>query len=176
MEIGKTGVSMAAPVRVESAGNGGGDFARIWLGGHQIGADQIGYNLVALDSAGTFLGNATFNTFASDDASTDLAAWVARWPLGTAIAGAVRDEASYRLAQSAVDALRSLGVATDLRGRFRASHAFVGAVGAAPGTALEAFDSFQAVSVAVGPGLDTPFISAGIGHIQINPLRGRSEP
>jgi hypothetical protein len=54
------------------------------------------------------------------------------------VAGAVRDEASHRLTEDAVAALRSLGVAGDLRGHFRESHAFVGMKGAPAGTALEA--------------------------------------
>lgn len=51
--------------------------------------------------------------------------------------GAVSDEVSARLGADGVAALRTLGVETDMRGRFRESHAFVGVKGAAPGAALE---------------------------------------
>jgi hypothetical protein len=54
------------------------------------------------------------------------------------VAGAVRDEGSHRLTEDAVAALRTLGVAGDLRGHFRESHAFVGVKGAPAGAALEA--------------------------------------
>jgi hypothetical protein len=60
------------------------------------------------------------------------------------VAGAVRDEASRLLDADAVAALRSLGVAGDLRGRFRAAHAFVGVKGAAVGAAAEALGAEQA--------------------------------
>ena len=53
---------------------------------------------------------------------------------GTLVAGAVSDEASLQLDERAVAALRRAGVGTDLRGQLRWSHAFVGAVGAAPGS------------------------------------------
>jgi hypothetical protein len=53
------------------------------------------------------------------------------------VAGAVRDEGSGRLTEDAVAALRTLGVAGDLRGRFREAHGFVGVKGTAAGTALE---------------------------------------
>ncbi len=53
------------------------------------------------------------------------------------MAAAVRDDASRLLGADAVAALRSLGVTGDLRGRFRAAHAFVAVKGAAAGTAAE---------------------------------------
>jgi hypothetical protein len=59
------------------------------------------------------------------------------------------DEASGRLTAEAVLALRSLGVAGDLRGHFRESHAFVGVKGAPPGTALEALGP-RALELGVG--------------------------
>ena len=78
-----------------------------------------------------------------------LAQLVRGLPDGTLVAGAVRDEASRHLTEEAVAALRSLGVAGDLRGRYRDSHAFVGVKGAAPGTALEELGA-RAVEVTVG--------------------------
>jgi hypothetical protein len=66
------------------------------------------------------------------------------------VAGAAKDEASGRLTEPAVRALGALGVAGDLRGRFRESHAFVGVKGATPGTALEGLGP-QAIDLIVGP-------------------------
>src|SRR5262249_4427167 len=79
-----------------------------------------------------------FDTFLAAKASRQLARWVAALPAGTIVAGAVRDEGSNRLTAEAVQALRALGVAGDLRGRYREAHAFVGVEGAPPGSALEA--------------------------------------
>jgi len=80
---------------------------------------------------------ARFDTFATAAASAQLAAWIEAQPAGSIVAGAVRDEASGQLDARAVAALRTLGVQGDLRGRFRAAHAFVGVKGAPPGTAAE---------------------------------------
>jgi hypothetical protein len=90
-----------------------------------------------------------FDTFGAPDAAARLAAWVAGLPRGTIVAGAARDDASGRLTGEAVGALATLGVAGDLRGRFRQSHAFIGVKGASPGTAVEALGA-RAVSIAVG--------------------------
>jgi hypothetical protein len=74
---------------------------------------------------------------------------VAALPAGTIVAGAVKDDASGRLDGPAIRALRTLGVLGDLRGRFRASHAFVGLKGALPGSALEGLGP-RHVTLAVG--------------------------
>ena len=88
-------------------------------------------------------------------AAARLAALVRGLPDGTLVAGAVLDEASHRLTEEAVAALRSLGVAGDLRGRFRESHAFVGIKGAAPGTPMAQMGP-RALGVPVGQPLATP--------------------
>lgn len=98
-----------------------------------------------------------------------MATWIASWPVGTVIAGAVRDEASYHLTEDAVAALRMLGVKVDLRGHFRGSHAFVGVVGAASGAAAEAFAPFGPARIAIGPALDASVVSAGIGKVHFQP-------
>jgi hypothetical protein len=46
-------------------------------------------------------------------------------------------DASRALTADAVEALRTLGMTADLRGRLRVMHAAIGTKGAAPGTALE---------------------------------------
>jgi hypothetical protein len=61
----------------------------------------------------------------------------------------VKDDASGHLGVEVVRALASLGVAGDLRGRYRQSHAFVGVKGAPPGSAAEALRP-RAVEVLVG--------------------------
>jgi hypothetical protein len=136
--IGTTGVESPGDLHVASAGQTYGSAGTIRLDGADLSPDRRGYNLVALDAAGRVVKAEAFDTFLEDDASPRLAAWIASLPTGTIVAGAVRDDGSGRLAGAAVDALRLIGVAGDLRGRFREAHAFVGVKGARPGSALEA--------------------------------------
>ncbi len=136
--VGATGAVSPGDLMVESRGQPDGSRADIRLNDVPLAPDRRGYNLVALDADGRVLAAAAFDTNADPDASRRLAGWIAARPPGTLVAGAVRDEASDRLGADAVRALGTLGVAGDLRGRYRQAHAFVGVVGAAPGTALEA--------------------------------------
>ena len=168
--IGETGFSLPAdrPLVVRSAGEEVGDFARIFVAGQDVAPNQRGYNLAALAADGTLLDVAVFDPLGAPEASGQLAAWVAGWPEGTIIAGAVADEASTNLGQVAVDALAGLGVTTDLRGRFRWSHAFVGAVGAPAGTALEAADLIAPASVYVGLAVDGSHVYGAVGDLEFS--------
>jgi hypothetical protein len=160
--VGETGVRLRVPLFVESAGEESGGFGRIFLGGADLSPNQRGYNLLALTQEGMTLGRASFDTLASEEAAGEMAAWIRQWPPGTLIAGAVADEASLRLTDEAVEALASLGVATDLRGRFRAGHAFVAAVGAPPASALEAVSNLAPARVHVGYPLDSLTVPGGM--------------
>ncbi len=92
-----------------------------------------------------------------------MAAWIVQWPAGTIIAGAVNDDASLKLSDAAVAALRNVGVANDLRGKLRWSHAFIGAVGAPAGAAVEALDLIRPVAiVAVGAPIDGAEVYGGV--------------
>jgi hypothetical protein len=180
--IADTGVSLPAhrPLMAVSAGKDGGDFAAIFVAGEDVAQNQLGYNLIALDQEGRLLESVVFNTLVSVQESVAMAEWLSRWPSGTIIAGAVGDEASYNLQESAVEALHQIGIETDLRGRFRGSHAFIGAVGAPRGSALESFAPFGPATVAAGPPLDAPAISGGIGLIHFqsytNPSSAQPTP
>jgi hypothetical protein len=170
--IGATGLTLpAGGLLVRSAGEEVGDFAHIYVNGRDVGANARGYNLVALSPAGGVLGNAVFDTMV-EGAADSMAAWLTGWPAGTIIAGAVADEASTQLNQAAVDALRSVGVATDLRGRFRWSHAFVGAAGAAPGSALERAGLLAPATVYVGAPASGARIFGRLQAIEIVPTQG----
>jgi hypothetical protein len=168
--IGETGFSLPpnVPIVVRSAGEEVGDFAQIFVAGQDVAPNRRGYNLAALTSQGTILDVAVFDPLAMPGDSQALATWVDGWPEGTIIAGAVADEASTNLSQAAVDALARLGVATDLRGRFRWSHAFVGAVGAPAATALEAADLIAPVSVYVGLPVDGPEVYGAVGDLEFS--------
>jgi hypothetical protein len=143
--IGTTGVPSPVDLAVVSGGQPHGDVASIRINAVERAGNRRGYNLVALDPTGHLLGAETFDTFFDPDAAGRLARWVHGWPAGTIVAGAVKDEASGRLDETAVRALRGVGVLGDLRGRFRDSHAFVGVQGAPPGSALEGAGPWRVV-------------------------------
>jgi hypothetical protein len=164
--IGATGATINSSLVVQSAGNDVGNFAHIFVDGVDVSPNQVGYNLVALDAAGVVQGSKTFNTLAAPEESQALADWVQQWPIGTIIAGAVRDEASMKLTEAAVNALQTIGLTTDLRERFRWSHAFIGVVGAPPGSALETARLLQPATVSVGLAVDAPAVYGGVGRIQ----------
>lgn len=148
-EIGRTGVRSPVDLVVMSGGQPHGDVGSVRVNAVERARNSRGYNLVALDQAGRVLGAETFDTFFDPRAAGRLAAWVAALPAGTIVAGAVKDDAAGRLDGAAIGALRTLGILGDLRGRFRASHAFVGLKGAPPGSALEGLGP-RHVSLAVG--------------------------
>ncbi|MEZ4656662.1 MAG: interleukin-like EMT inducer domain-containing protein [Caldilineaceae bacterium] len=152
-----------------SAGEEMGKSARIFVNGRNVVRDERGYNLAASGTDGVVLESVAFDTNAPPaavegaTASQQMAKWLTKWPEGTVIAGAVRDEASAQLGQEAVDALAHLGVATDLRGKFRWGHAFIATVG---GSAVEAASLLQPAIVAVGLPANGEFVSGGVGKVQ----------
>ncbi len=158
------GVTLA----VESAGEEVGDFAHISVNGVDVAPNTRGYNLVSLTPGGAVLDAAAFDTLTPGE-SARLAAWLAQWPTGTVIAGAVADEASFSLGDDAVAALRAVGVAGDLRSKFRWSHAFVGVVGAPPGTALEETSLIRPARVWLGAPVTTPHVYARLLTVETVP-------
>ncbi|MCX6045483.1 MAG: hypothetical protein NT075_10245, partial [Chloroflexi bacterium] len=168
--VGKTGAFLPATAALvaRSAGNDVGDFAQLFVNGQDVALSggEPAYNLVALDPHGKVLERIKFDTHAADQSSIDMAEWLTRWPTGTLIAGAVADEASEKLGETAVKALANLGVSGDLRGKQRWSQAFIGAVGAPPGSALEQMSLLQPATVFVGAPVDAAEVSAGVGRVR----------
>ncbi|MBI3455978.1 MAG: hypothetical protein HY002_09365 [Candidatus Rokubacteria bacterium] len=154
--IGTTGAVSPGDFRVRSSGQPYGSASSIQLDGVELAPDRRGYNLVAVTPDGRVARQEGFDTFRSREAAERLAAWVEALPAGTIVAGAVRDEGSGQLTAGAVAALGTLGVAGDLRGHFRESHAFVGVKGAPAGSALEALGP-RPVEVVVGRPLGDGF-------------------
>ncbi|MBP9073448.1 MAG: hypothetical protein KBG20_14170, partial [Caldilineaceae bacterium] len=171
--VGKTGIDLGThSIVVMSAGEEVGDYGRIFVDGMDVALGQRGYNLAALTKDGELMEIVVFDTFADPADSVAMTDWLGRWPNGTVIAGAVKDEASLNLSQEAVNALARIGVMGNLRGRFRWSHAFVGVVGVSPGkegVAAEAASLLHPASVVVGSPVDALLISAGVGAIHFAP-------
>jgi hypothetical protein len=169
--IGATGISSPVALVVRSAGEEVGDFGHIYLNGRDVSPGERGYNVVVLDPAsGQVLFTAAFDTFASEGASQALATFIEKLPPGVIVAVAVRDEASMKLQQKGVEALRLIGARGDLRGRFRWSHAILGVKGAEPGQALEVTSELWPATVAVGPALTEPHVTLGIESLRFEPL------
>lgn len=169
--VGATGVMLPGErwLIVRSAGEEVGDFARIVVDGREVARNKRGYNLVALNAQGAVLDSAVFDTSGDSNASAVLARWIDQWPPDTIIAGAVNDEASLQLTEVAVNALHSLGVDTDLRNRFRWSHAFIGATGAQRGEAIEATALIRPATVTLGAPIDAEFVFGGLRSISMAP-------
>jgi hypothetical protein len=164
--VGKTGGASPGSILARSAGEETGDFAHIYLNGVDVSPGKRGYNLVALDpQGGNILASEAFDTHADPAASSRLAAWVAALPPGSIVAGAARDEASMNLSEEALSALKSLGVATDLRGYFRWGHAFIGATGAPIGSAVESVDGIRPAQVSVGLPVSAPHVAAWLSDV-----------
>ncbi|RME56022.1 MAG: hypothetical protein D6790_15345, partial [Caldilineae bacterium] len=179
--VGQTGATLPPGhgVVAVSAGADVGDAAHIFVTNRAgVGVDlalgQRGYNLVALTPSGDLLARAAFDILGDPNASAALAAWVQGLPTGTIVAGAVNDEASLGLGADAVAALRSLGAAESVQGRFRWSHAFIGVVGAAPGQAVEDIALLRPAVAIAGMPIDSPTITGGVGRIHFE--RKRTEP
>jgi hypothetical protein len=167
MRLSRTG---PAGLLVRSAGQEAGDFGRIFLNGRDVSPNRRGYNLISLDQTGALLEAVNFDTHADPSASARMADWIGAQRAGTVIAGAVRDEASMNLGQNAVDALRSLGVETDLRGHFRWGHAFIAPVGeSAPFWAQrqEVSDAVRTAQVSFGLPLSEPRVIGAVQKVEV---------
>ena len=170
--VGETGTFLPPGhgIVAVSAGEEVGDFAHIYLTnrafvGEDVALGERGYNLIAVNPAGDLLDRASFDLLSDGGQSLAMADWLNGWPRGTVIAGAVNDEASVNLGEDAVEALARLGVSTDLRGRFRWSHAFVGVVGAQKATAREDAALLRPALAVVGMPVDGPIIFGGVGRL-----------
>jgi hypothetical protein len=168
--IGTTGATLAPGVTllVRSAGEEVGNLAEIWLNGRNVAPGSRGYNIAALSPTGDLWEVARFDTFIAGE-SLRMAAWLDAQPPGTILAGAVADEASLALDQAGVDALGRVGVAGDLRGRFRASHAWIGLVGAAPAAAVEDLTTIAPASVWLGAPAAAPLIYGALQSVTLTP-------
>ncbi|HXV63525.1 MAG TPA: interleukin-like EMT inducer domain-containing protein [Vicinamibacteria bacterium] len=106
-------------------------YAEIHVGGRDVSQAERGYNLVVVDDAtGRVDASVHFDTHKNPEAAGQLARFLRRVPSGKLVVGAVKDEASSLLSEEAQAALRLLGIAKNVGGRYREAHAFVGWKGA----------------------------------------------
>ena len=167
--IGDTGVTSPVDIAATGAGFDAGRFGEIFVAGRNVIPNRRGYYLVALNSqSGAVDRVGSFDTFDDPAESLRLAQFVEQLATGEIVAGVAVDEVSRQLQQSAVDALRQLGVESDLRFQFRAGHAFIGVKGAQPGQALEQVDGRFPANVAVGKNVAGDRIAFALGGIWIS--------
>jgi hypothetical protein len=159
--IDQTDIESPVNVVVQSAGQEVGDFGHVYVNGQQVSPNGRGYNLVVIDpQTGKVDTAVSFDTHLDKRASQALATFLQRTPSGHIVALAAADEASQALSQEAVAALDEIGATGDLRGRFRWGHAAIGVKGAPPGSAHEALDWMQPVTLVVGEGTTEPTVAA----------------
>jgi interleukin-like EMT inducer protein len=160
--------ALVSPVDISATGAGfdAGRFGEIYVAGRNAIESQRGYHLVAVDpKTGAVDRYDHFDTFADPEESQRLAQFVADLPSGEIVAGVAVDEVSRQLQQVAVDALRTLGVDSDLRYQFREAHAFIGVKGAQPGQALESVDARFPANVAVGKNVSADHVTFALGPV-----------
>jgi hypothetical protein len=149
--IGKTGVRSPVDLAIFSTGYSHGDRAEIWVDGERRGQNRRGLNAVSIDPrSGRVSGSRAFDLCFWENGSQIFERWVEQLPRGAIVALAVRDDASRRFRDPALKALRQLGAATTLAGKYRHGYAAVGVKGAAPGSALERLTPGDPAVVVVG--------------------------
>ncbi|GAB4563761.1 MAG: interleukin-like EMT inducer domain-containing protein [Anaerolineae bacterium] len=157
-------------ILVRSAGEEGGNFAHIYVNGQEASPNQRGYNLVEVDPTTFSVVRAdSFDTHGSSEASERMAAWLQDVAPGHWIVGAVKDEASLNLTEAAVVGLRDHGVRSDIRGRFRWSHAFVSGVEDRDLKATEEVHPYRPAQIVIGLPLSEPQAAIGIAAIRLVP-------
>jgi hypothetical protein len=165
-EIGDTGIVSPVDISVTAAGFDAGRIGEIFVAGKNVIERQRGYTLVALNAqTGAVERSDRFDTFADPNESRRLAQFVAALPRGTIVVGAAVDDVSKELKQEAIDALRELGVESDLRFQFRTAHAFIGVKGARVGQALERVDARLPANVAVGKNVNADRVAFALGPV-----------
>ncbi len=140
-----------------SAGEEAGNLGYIYLNGIDVSPNQVGYNLALVTAEGRLLKTGAFNTYATVEANQALAEFITQAPDDALIAVVAKDEASNHLTEEAVQALQAIGSRVDLRGQFRASHAFIGSK--VKGGLAEQMDSHHPVKITTAFGLVEPNVA-----------------
>ena len=134
--IGTSGGRLAADVVVTA----GRDRALVEVNG-QLERATRGYLLAVLNpDTGEIIDLGSFDTSAYREESDRLARFIDDIPTGSPVLVTSQFDVSRQLTEPAVQALRTLGLREDLRGRFNWIHAAIGVKGAPPGSVPEGID------------------------------------
>lgn len=166
--IGSTGIVAPVDISATGAGFDAGKYGEIFVAGKNVIPSTRGYHVVAIHpQTGSVDAVGSFDTFADAAAAARLNTFVRGLPQREIVAGVAIDDASQRLTDDAFAALQTLGVAADVRGQFRAGHAFIGIKGIAPGQAVEDMSAALPATVAIGKNVTAPRVAFALGTITI---------
>ena len=162
--IGGTGVVSPVDISATGAGFDANKYGEIYVAGENRIPNTRGYHLVAVNpQTGAVDAVGSFDTFADPNASRQMAEFVDGLPDGEIVAGVAIDEASQNLTPEGFGALQALGVAGDVRGQFRAGHAFIGIKGLIPGQAVEDLNVPVPATVSIGRNVTQPQVTLALG-------------
>ena len=143
-EIGLTGIKTPVAILAQSAGWDVGNFAHIFVNGEDIfpkGYNR-GYTIAIINQeTGEIEDIASFDIYGlKEKACNNMISFIKKISNKRVVIAVVRDEATWRLTESAFISLKSIGANKNLAGDLRCSHTILGAKGAKSGEASEAWD------------------------------------
>ncbi len=161
-EIGATGVKSPVDIAVTSTPQ----FGSIKVNDQEVSPLRRGYNFALIDaSSGRVMETKNFDTGGRTILeSRALREYLDKVTPGTIVAGAIQEDASAQLGESAAASIQALGLETNVRGHEGMTHAFI-AVKGKPGGLEQAGEGASAVSV--GRNLDTRPLSIAIEWVRV---------
>jgi len=124
--------------KIESAGYHDGNDCAFYVKGVSTGTNNSGFNLVVIDPVTlNILDTLYFDTYSDEDASFNMAHYIAGLPEGTIVLFAVKNDASKKLNEQAHIALESMGSQLNRQLEYRDSYALIGIKGAKQGSVWE---------------------------------------
>lgn len=162
--IGQTGVTSPVDIAVQS----NAEFGSIKVAGREVSPLKRGYNLAVIDpGSGAVIDVRNFDTGGSSILeSRALTDFLAKLPAGAIVAGAVQQEAATSLGDRAAEALKGLGLRTDLRGTSGITHAFIAVKGRSGG--LESTGEGSSL-VSVGHSTDDRLLGVAFDWLRVTP-------
>lgn len=161
--IGGTGVTSPVDIAVTSTP----EFGSIKVNDVEVSPLKRGYNVALIDqTTGRVLETKNFDTGGESILeSRALREYLDAIPAGRIVAGAIQEDASAILGESAAASILALGLETNVRGQSGATHAFI-AVKGQTGGLEEAGTGGSAVSV--GRNLDNRPLSAAVEWLRLD--------
>ncbi len=161
-EIGATGVTSPVDIAVTSTP----EFGSIKVNDKEVSPLKRGYNFAVLDqNSGAVLDVKNFDTGGRTILeSRALREFLDKIPDGRIVAGAIQEDASAQLGESAAAAIQALGLETNVRGQEGMTHAFIAVKGKTGG--LEQASAGPS-AVSVGRNLDTRPLGIAVEWVRI---------